>query len=357
VAKFIQRNPRGLVLKTENSIDYLEHYKQAFGKLPLLTEEGEKNLSRNIIEKGDLEARNRLVAHNLRLAFSVASDYYQYFAYYLKIGKYDSVALDFDDFVQYANLGLIEAAERFDYRLGKRFSTYAMYWITQSIRRNIDDYCRIVRVPVHKIEKWRKMKRDIALLQARSEHKLTNRELAKLLGIPEPEFLSELAKMERSPGYTQSILSLDAEGDDASGKSERDEGCGETRYKRIPDSGCLNPEHLALIKEELFFAHKKVRAVTRLVKILCSERDKEIFRLRYGLDEILEPQTLESIAEKFSLTRERIRQILDNKIWPKLKSMGVKGLNDKRFRKHLLRIEYMQKIVGECPLTEPLNTN
>ncbi|MFQ5795388.1 MAG: RNA polymerase sigma factor RpoD, partial [Candidatus Bipolaricaulia bacterium] len=260
----------GLGISGERTKDPVKMYLQEIGKVNLLTRKEEVELAKRI-EMGDRRAKSRLILSNLRLVVSIAK-------------KYMGRGLSFLDLIQEGNMGLMKAVEKFDYRKGYKFSTYATWWIRQAITRAIADQSRTIRIPVHMIETVQKLNK------LRREYVQENGEppdldlLARELEIP-PEKVKEV---ERISQYT---ISLEKPiGDD------EDNVLGDF----IEDQTTLSPTKEAY----------KTMMEDELEKVLAqlSEREKRILELRYGLRDG-HPRTLEQVGKEFNITRERVRQI------------------------------------------------
>lgn len=296
----------------------------------ILEDEEVKELSKRILEKGDLEARNKLIQHNLRLVIKIAKGYYKSW-----------MTLSFLDLIQEGNIGLMHAAEQYDYRFGYRFSTYATWWIKQAVMRGIQNQGRIVRIPVHAHELWHKIKKAQTDFHKYNGRQPTNKELTEALGISEEQVKTALGRMQGAPGYEKSMAQLDAPGFvDKDGGTE-----GSDLHERTPDISSPTPEQLVEAREELQLACKRLKAVARLVRVVLTERDSLIFKMRYGIDDFSNPKTLEEVGKAVSLTRERVRQI-QVRIWKKLNALGVKQ-NDAMFSQELERIQVLEKLTGE----------
>ncbi|MEW6583734.1 MAG: sigma-70 family RNA polymerase sigma factor [Actinomycetota bacterium] len=273
--------PRRLNLKTEISTDSLQLFLKDVGKVPLLTARQEVELAKRI-ELGDLDAKKKMVEANLRLVVSIAKNY-------------RNQGLAFLDLIQEGTLGLVRAAEKFDYRRGFKFSTYATWWIRQAVARAIADKGRTIRMPVHVVEKLNKITRTERKLVAELGREPTIPEISAAVGIPEPE-------VEHIKRSAQTPVSLEKPvGDDE-----------ESEFGQfIADENAQSPEEAA----ELTLRHETLQGVLNTL----TYRERRVLELRYGLDGE-QPRTLDEVGRTFNVTRERIRQI-ENQSLQKLASL------------------------------------
>lgn len=250
--------------------DPVRMYLKEIGKVSLLTSSEEIELAKRN-EEGDLAAKKRLAEANLRLVVSIAKRY---------VGR----GMLFLDLIQEGNLGLIKAVEKYDYRKGFKFSTYATWWIRQAITRAIADQARTIRIPVHMVETINKLIR-------------VSRQLLQELGRePQPDEVAE--KMEMPVGKVREIMKIAQEPVSLETPigEEEDSHLGDF----IPDDDALAPAEAAaftMLKEQL------INVLDTL-----TPREEKVLRLRFGLDDG-RARTLEEVGKEFNVTRERIRQI------------------------------------------------
>ncbi len=250
--------------------DPVRMYLKEIGRVPLLTAEEEVELAKRI-EAGDEEAKRKLAEANLRLVVSIAKRY---------VGR----GMLFLDLIQEGNLGLIKAVEKYDWRKGYKFSTYATWWIRQAITRAIADQARTIRIPVHMVETINKLIRVQRQLVQQLGREPTAEEIAREMGIEE-ERVREIMKIAQEPVSLETPIG-----------EEEDSHLGDF----IEDQEAPAPAEEAsytLLKEQL-----------EDVLSTLTEREQEVLRLRFGLDDG-RPRTLEEVGQMFGVTRERIRQI------------------------------------------------
>ena len=250
--------------------DPVRMYLKEIGKVPLLSAEEEIELAQRM-EEGDQEAKKRLAEANLRLVVSIAKRY---------VGR----GMLFLDLIQEGNLGLIKAVEKFDYRKGYKFSTYATWWIRQAITRAIADQARTIRIPVHMVETINKLIRVSRQLLQELGREPTPEEIAEEMNMP-VDRVREILKISQEPVSLETPIG-----------EEEDSHLGDF----IQDDNVPVPSDAAaftLLKEQL-------------VEVLgtLTEREQKVLRLRFGLDDG-RARTLEEVGKEFNVTRERIRQI------------------------------------------------
>ena len=250
--------------------DPVRMYLKEIGKVPLLTAEEEIEIAKRL-ETGDEEAKKKLSEANLRLVVSIAKRY---------VGR----GMLFLDLIQEGNLGLIKAVEKFDYRKGFKFSTYATWWIRQAITRAIADQARTIRIPVHMVETINKLIRVSRQLLQQYGREPTPEEIAKEMGISESK-VREIIKIAQEPVSLETPIG-----------EEEDSHLGDF----IPDDDAPAPAEaasFALMKEQLLD-----------VLDTLTPREEKVLRLRFGLDDGRQ-RTLEEVGKEFNVTRERVRQI------------------------------------------------
>ena len=250
--------------------DSMKMYLKEIGKIPLLSRQEELDIAKRVCE-GDEEAKKILVESNLKLVVSIAR-------------KYARKEMAMLDLIQEGTLGLIRAAEKFDYTKGFKFSTYATYWIKQGITRAIADQSRTIRVPVHMVEKINKVSSISSQLAKELGREPKPEEIAKRMDISVEEVV-QIISISQKP---QSIESTIRQEDD-------------TELEQvIPDKEAHSPEEIvtmSLLKDQIEY-----------VLDTLSEREKGVIKLRFGLGDG-EKKTLEEVGRAFNVTRERARQI------------------------------------------------
>ncbi|ELK40676.1 RNA polymerase sigma factor RpoD [Brevibacillus agri] len=250
--------------------DPVRMYLKEIGRVPLLSAEEEIKLAQRI-EQGDEEAKRRLAEANLRLVVSIAKRY---------VGR----GMLFLDLIQEGNMGLIKAVEKFDYRKGYKFSTYATWWIRQAITRAIADQARTIRIPVHMVETINKLIRVSRQLLQELGREPMPEEIAEKMDLT-PEKVREIMKIAQEPVSLETPIG-----------EEDDSHLGDF----IEDQDALEPSDAAayeLLKEQL-----------EDVLDTLTDREENVLRLRFGLDDG-RTRTLEEVGKVFGVTRERIRQI------------------------------------------------
>lgn len=271
-------------LSTVNSDDSVRIYLQQIGKIPLLSGEQELELAKKIYENHDDFSKNLLVNANLRLVVSIAKKY---------IGR----GLSFLDLIQEGNMGLMKAAGRFDYTKGYKFSTYATWWIQQSITRAIADKARIIRLPIHMIESLGKIRRATIDLTTELGHTPTKQEIAYRLGVP----ISKITSIIKS---AQSTISMETPANSSEDSSKIADF--------IVDEDSIAPDS-RVSQENLF------EDIRKMLNQL-SPKERDVLILRYGLDNNGTKKTLDEIGSQYGVSRERIRQI-ENRAIAKLKKL------------------------------------
>ena len=250
--------------------DPVRMYLKEIGKVPLLSADEEVELAKKM-ETGDLDARKRLAEANLRLVVSIAKRY---------VGR----GMLFLDLIQEGNLGLIKAVEKFDYRKGYKFSTYATWWIRQAITRAIADQARTIRIPVHMVETINKLIRVQRQLLQELGREPYPEEIAKEMNLP-VDRVREIQKISQEPVSLETPIG-----------EEEDSHLGDF----IQDDNVPVPAEAAaftLLKEQL----------SEVLGTL-TDRERKVLELRFGLDDG-RARTLEEVGKEFNVTRERIRQI------------------------------------------------
>ena len=280
------------IIAEVNVDDAVKMYLKDIGKVPLLTGEEEIDLAKRMLD-GDMYAKNKLSESNLRLVVSIAKRY---------VGK---TSMQFLDLIQEGNIGLLKAVEKFDYTKGFRFSTYATWWIRQSITRAIADQARTIRIPVHMVETINKLNRTTRQLLQKFGRDPTTAEIAEAMGVTEDK-VSEVQRIAQDPISLESSI-----GEEQDSKIQ----------DIVEDENALSPMEVTeqtLLKEQLL----------AVIETL-TPREQKVIRLRYGLDDG-HPRTLEEVGREFNVTRERIRQI---------EAKALRKLRQPSRSKRLLQVE------------------
>ena len=273
----IAENPEAKEIDLEATIskniavdDPVRMYLKEIGKVPLLTAQEEIDLAKRM-EAGDEYAKQKLCEANLRLVVSIAKKY---------VGR----GMLFLDLIQEGNLGLIKAVDKFDWTKGYKFSTYATWWIRQSITRAIADQARTIRIPVHMVETMNRVNRTSRRLLQEYGREPTPEEIAVTMNLPVERIL-EVSKISQEPVSLETPI-------------------GEEEDSHLGDF--IQDEHVPVPSEEA--AHTLLREQLEEVMDTLSDREQKVLALRFGLEDG-KPHTLEEVGRDFQVTRERIRQI------------------------------------------------
>ena len=269
------------------STDAIRSYLFEIGRIPLLTGDEEVILAKRI-EQGNKEATQLLITANLRLVVSIAK-------------KYSKSNLELLDLIQEGNIGLMRAVEKFDYKKGFKFSTYATWWIRQAITRAIADQARTIRVPVHMIETINKYNKISSILATRLGRPATDEEIAKEMEVP-VERIGEIRKINQNPTSLSTPIG-----------EEKDSKLQDI----IADDWSQSPDEYATgeyLKNQL-----------REILDGLQDRERRVLALRFGLEDGVS-RTLEEVGKEFGVTRERIRQI---------EAKALKKLKEKSAQKQL----------------------
>lgn len=262
------------IINEGNTDDSVKMYLKDIGSVPLLTPDEERELAEKMCGDNPVEAaaaKNRLSEANLRLVVSIAKRY---------VGR----GMHFLDLIQEGNLGLMKAVEKFDYTKGFKFSTYATWWIRQSITRAIADQARTIRIPVHMVETINRTVRVQRQLMQKLGREPSTAEIAAEMGLPEDK-VAEIQKIAQDPVSLETPIG-----------EEEDSHLGDF----IEDTNAISPSESA----------EKRMQREHILSVLdtLTPRENQVLRQRYGLDDN-KPKTLEEVGKEFKVTRERIRQI------------------------------------------------
>ena len=260
-----------VIHKSEKSGDSIKTYLQEIGTVKLLNGDEEKDLAKRYEESKDVDAKKILIKSNLRLVVSIAK-------------RYNGRGLSFLDLIQEGNIGLMRAVEKFDYKKGFKFSTYATWWIRQAITRAIADQSRTIRIPVHMVETINKLKKITKMFIQENERKPTEEELAEAIEMP-------VQKVHEIIATSMVPLSLE-------------NPIGDDENSSLGDF----VETIAFKNPELTVLNDLLRYDLERVLETLTEREAMVLRLRFGLDDG-RPRTLEEVGQVYNVTRERIRQI------------------------------------------------
>lgn len=265
-----EENSHEHLLEGVASTDPIREYLKEIGSIPLLTQEQEQELAKRKA-LGDLHAGQKLVEANLRLVVSIAK-------------RYTGRGMSFLDLVQEGNIGLMKAVEKFDYTKGYRLSTYATWWVKQSVTRALADQSRTIRLPVHMVEAVNRVRRAQRMLAVRLGREPSNEEIGKEIGMSE----KRVTELMQSSGDT---VSLETPVGDEDGSNLGD---------FVADDANASTEE----KAESVFLREEIDQMLQGL----NPREREVIILRFGL-ESGHPMTLEEVGKRFKVTRERIRQI------------------------------------------------
>ncbi len=274
----------------EISADSIQMYLREIGKVPLLNSEEEVALAK-AMEKGDIEAKQKIIKSNLRLVVSIAK-------------RFTGKSLSLLDLIQEGNIGLFRAVEKFDYKKGYKFSTYATWWIRQAITRSLADQSRTIRIPVHMVENINKFQQVERRLVQELGREAMPEEIASEMG-------EELVKVNHIIKISQETISL--------GTPVGDEGEDSILEDFIEDQKTLPPDRRAALEI--------LRNYVRDVMLELTPREQKVLEMRFGLLDGVS-HTLEEVGREFDVTRERIRQIEAKALEKIEKIKGIEKLKD-----------------------------
>ena len=257
-------------LDTENLDDAFSQYMRQMGEYSLISKQEEIELAKRV-EVGDKKAVDKMIVHNLRLVVSIAK-------------RYTGYGLPIDDLVQEGNLGLMKAVERFDYRKGYKFSTYATWWIRQAITRAIEDKSRDIRIPVHMYEKLKQYKKICAEMSSQGLE-ITDRIMSEKMHLD----LENIRMLHR---LSTDSVSLNTK-------------IGEDNDSELAD--VLEDKSEPIPEDAVTKSHMQTD-INNIIETVLTEKEADIIRMRFGFGDY-EPMTLERVSAKYGVTKERIRQI------------------------------------------------
>lgn len=279
-------------IKNEDGVDSLDIYFNQMGKHKVLTPEEEIELAKKM-EEGDKDARAALIESNLRLVINIAK-------------KYLGCGMNIDDLIQEGNVGLIRAADRFDYKKGFKFSTYATWWIQQSIKRSLSNNMRLIRIPVHRVDTYLKYRKIAKELEEKDGVPPTLKEVADIMEISEKS-LADTIDM---------VIDIKSLNTKVSGEDDTEFG------SFVEDTHSTSPE-----KE---YENKDMSRIIQEIIDELPERERDIIKYRYGFT-TGQPMTLQEIATKYDISRERVRQI---------EAIALKKLRNPKRKKLLIDYAY-----------------
>lgn len=311
--------------------DVLFQFYQDMRQYKLLSKGEQFELGRRVIEEQDMVARDTLVLHNLRLVLWMARKY----LWATIPRRQECSGLTFADLVQEGMVGLMIAAEKFDYRLGFTFSTYAQWWIRQAITRSIMD-SGFVRIPVHMGELLLKVRRAMNEIALREKRPPTLGEIAAAVE-EDPKKVKQALRVARlEVSSLQETVGTDHFGSDSDTE----------QLELIADETALRADHILEAREELNAACSRLNDLTETLyeDESIANRNKEIFVRFYGLDGSLQRRTLEHVSERYDITRERVRQLIAT-CWDKLQLRGC-DKDHESVVEELARIQELEKLAN-----------
>lgn len=319
---YLESLTRGVHDEAVSNENMLGFYFRIVRSYKLLPHHEVMELARLVKERGDLEARNKIVLHNLRLAIHIA-------------GRYRDRGVDYLDLIQEGVTGLIIAADRFDYTQGFHFSTYAQWWVRSTIMRAIQEYGHIVRKPVHIHESWNTINQASVKLIHKFRHKPSAEEIAREISQPVKKVKHVLRSMRMSTVFLEDLI----QNSDGESGGLSWESVIEGQY------GALSPEQLLEAEDELKKICFRMRQILSCVHSF-SPRAHDVFCLRFGLNGTFEAKTLEETAKPYKVTRERIRQII-REACLKLAERGFElEIDETWLQEEVNRMEKLRDLLG-----------
>lgn len=317
---YLEESTEKLHKDVVSSRDLLAIYLREISKHKLLTALEEQELAKKIAQD-DHEAREKFIAANLRLVVNIAR-------------RYRGRGLEYMDLIQEGNKGLILATDKFDWQLGYKFSTFAVWWIRQSITRAIADLGELIRIPVHTLELWNKILKESARVVIEKGREPTSEEITERLNLPVNQVEKALKRMKMTTVYLEDLVDTDKER----------QGDEERSWEEVFSDKQLSKSDILLeARQEMEVIVEKLKIIKESLHKL-SPRSAEVIRLRCGLNSDFSPLTLQAIGDKMGVTRERIRQI-EEKAIQELEKIGF--VDASKIGQYVEQLEELTRMVPD----------